>query len=93
MSIVRRTDALPVASYAGGFVRRVVWPLRKDVRGGHDAFTAAGLRILVISEPAAAPDTPRELLPDAFADNRRFLFFVLQTESGATAADGGNWKG
>jgi len=21
-----------------------------------------------------------------------FLFFVLQTESGATAADGGNWK-
>jgi ubiquinone/menaquinone biosynthesis C-methylase UbiE len=48
-----------------------------------DAFTAAGFRILVISEPAAAPDTPRELLPDKFADNPHFLcflFFVLQAD-------------
>lgn len=48
-----------------------------------DAFTAAGFRILVISEPAAAPDTPRELLSDKFADSRRFLcflFFVLRAE-------------
>ena len=36
-----------------------------------DAFTAAGFRISVISEPAAAPDTPRELFPDEFADGRR----------------------
>jgi SAM-dependent methyltransferase len=46
-----------------------------------DAFTAADFRILVISEPAAATDTPRELLPDKFTDNPRFLcflFFVLQ---------------
>jgi ubiquinone/menaquinone biosynthesis C-methylase UbiE len=46
-----------------------------------DAFTAAGFRITVISEPAVAPDTPRELLPDDIADARRFLcflFFVLQ---------------
>jgi hypothetical protein len=46
-----------------------------------DAFTAAGFRISVISEPAVAPDTPRALLPDDIADNRRFLcflFFVLQ---------------
>jgi hypothetical protein len=38
-------------------------------------------RITAISEPAVAPDTPRELLPDNFADRRRFLcflFFVLQ---------------
>src|SRR5580704_14820582 len=45
-----------------------------------DAFAAAGFRISVISEPAAAPDTPRELLPDEIADRRRFLcflFFVL----------------
>ena len=45
-----------------------------------DAFSAAGFRITVISEPAIAPDTPRELLPDNFADRRRFLgflFFVL----------------
>jgi SAM-dependent methyltransferase len=46
-----------------------------------DAFTAAGFRISVISEPAVAPETPRELLPDDITDSRRFLcflFFVLQ---------------
>jgi hypothetical protein len=32
-----------------------------------DAFTAAGFRISVISEPAVAPGTPRELLPDGAA--------------------------
>jgi ubiquinone/menaquinone biosynthesis C-methylase UbiE len=45
-----------------------------------DAFTAAGFRITVISEPAVAPDTPRDLLPDDIADSRcmlGFLFFVL----------------
>jgi SAM-dependent methyltransferase len=45
-----------------------------------DAFTAAGFRISVISEPGVAADTPRELLPDEFADGQRFLcflFFVL----------------
>jgi SAM-dependent methyltransferase len=45
------------------------------------AFTTAGFRIAVISEPAVASDTPRELLPDDFAGSRRFLcflFFVLQ---------------
>ena len=44
-----------------------------------DAFTAAGFRILVISEPAAGR-YPRELLPDAIADNPRFLYFVLQAD-------------
>jgi SAM-dependent methyltransferase len=45
-----------------------------------DAFTAAGFRIAVISEPAVAPGTPRELLPADLADGQRFLcflFFVL----------------
>jgi SAM-dependent methyltransferase len=45
-----------------------------------DAFTAAGFRIAVISEPPAAPGA-RELFPDDIADSRRFLcflFFVLQ---------------
>jgi hypothetical protein len=45
-----------------------------------DAFTAAGLRISVISEPALAPDTPRELLPGDTALGHGFpgfLFFVL----------------
>jgi hypothetical protein len=48
-----------------------------------DAFTAAGFRITVISEPAVAPNTPRELLSDEIADRRRFLcflFFVLQAD-------------
>jgi SAM-dependent methyltransferase len=46
-----------------------------------DAFTAAGFRIAVISEPPVAPDTPRELLPPSVADRQwipGFLFFVLQ---------------
>ena len=45
-----------------------------------DAFTAAGFRITVISEPPVAPDTPRELLPLNVADRQWipcFLFFVL----------------
>jgi ubiquinone/menaquinone biosynthesis C-methylase UbiE len=45
-----------------------------------DAFTAAGFRIAVISEPAPAP-AARELFPDEIAALPRFLcfvFFVLQ---------------
>ena len=46
-----------------------------------DAFTAAGFRIAVISEPPAAPDTPLELLPPEFEGRKTFLaflFFVLE---------------
>lgn len=46
-----------------------------------DAFTTAGFRVAVISEPGVAPDTPRELLTDDTAERRRFLcflFFVLE---------------
>jgi SAM-dependent methyltransferase len=45
-----------------------------------DAFTAAGFRISAVHEPAVAPDTPAELLPDNLGAGRRFLgflFFVL----------------
>jgi SAM-dependent methyltransferase len=47
-----------------------------------DAFTTAGFRITVISEPTPAPNT-REHFPDVFADPSRtaflcFLFFVLE---------------
>jgi SAM-dependent methyltransferase len=45
-----------------------------------DAFTAAGFRIAVISEPEPAP-AARELFPDEIAARPRFLgflFFVLQ---------------
>jgi hypothetical protein len=49
-----------------------------------DAFTAAGFRTAVISEPPPAPDTPpRDLLPDFLADKPSgsflsFIFFVLE---------------
>jgi len=48
-----------------------------------DAFTAAGFRISVISEPPLAPDTPRELIPAEIADRPAvlsFLFVVLQAD-------------
>jgi ubiquinone/menaquinone biosynthesis C-methylase UbiE len=48
-----------------------------------DAFTAAGFRISVLSEPDPAPEA-RELFPDEFADIPSsfmcFLFFVLQAD-------------
>jgi SAM-dependent methyltransferase len=48
-----------------------------------DAFTAAGFRIAVISEPPPAPGA-RELFPEILADIPSaflcFLFFVLQTD-------------
>jgi SAM-dependent methyltransferase len=51
-----------------------------------DAFTEAGFRIISISEPPPALDTPRELLPDFLQDKPPgaaflcFMFFVLQAE-------------
>jgi len=46
-----------------------------------DAFTEAGFRISVISEPPFAADTPRDLLPPDMRDRTAFLcflFFVLE---------------
>jgi ubiquinone/menaquinone biosynthesis C-methylase UbiE len=46
-----------------------------------DAFTEAGFRIAVISEPPFSPDTPPELLPPDLGDRTAFicfLFFVLE---------------
>jgi hypothetical protein len=46
------------------------------------AFTAAGFRISVISEPDPVPEA-RELFPDAFVGRTSFLcflFFVLHAE-------------
>jgi SAM-dependent methyltransferase len=42
-----------------------------------DAFTAAGFRLSVLSEPPAAPDTPRELFPPHLGDRTAFLCFVF----------------
>ena len=46
------------------------------------AFTAAGFRIAVISEPDPAPGTPLELFPRPFGPNRFLCFpvFVLDAE-------------
>jgi SAM-dependent methyltransferase len=46
-----------------------------------DAFTEAGFRIAVISEPPFSPDTPRDLLPPDIGGRTAFicfLFFVLE---------------
>ena len=46
-----------------------------------DAFTRAGFKISVISEPPFSPETPRELLPPDLGDRTAFLcflFFVLE---------------
>jgi ubiquinone/menaquinone biosynthesis C-methylase UbiE len=46
-----------------------------------DAFTEAGFRISVISEPPYRPDTPPELLPPGLGDRKAFLcflYFVLE---------------
>jgi SAM-dependent methyltransferase len=48
-----------------------------------DAFTDAGFRLSVISEPPVSPETPRELLPAQLADRTAFLcfiFFVLEAD-------------
>jgi SAM-dependent methyltransferase len=47
-----------------------------------DAFTGAGFRIEVVSEPPWVPDTPPELLPADLGDRTAFicfLFFVLES--------------
>lgn len=42
-----------------------------------DAFTEAGFRIAVISEPPFSPDTPRELLPPDLGDRTAFICFIF----------------
>lgn len=42
-----------------------------------DAFTEAGFRIAVISEPPFLPDTPRELLPPEIGDRTAFICFIF----------------
>lgn len=42
-----------------------------------DAFTEAGFRIAVISEPPVWPDAPRELLPPDLGDRTAFICFIF----------------
>lgn len=67
------------AEHAGRTVVYTNW--HRPLQGMSDAFTAAGFRIAVISEPPIAADTPAALLPPGMEHRRRFvsfLFFVLE---------------
>ncbi|WP_432186320.1 class I SAM-dependent methyltransferase [Streptomyces sp. Tue6028] len=63
---------------------------RKPLHAMTDAFTAAGFRLSVISEPQPDP-AARELFPDGFHDlstRTTFLFFVVEVAPSAAGADG-----
>jgi SAM-dependent methyltransferase len=62
---------------------------RKPLHAMTDAFTTAGFRIAVISEPQPDP-AARELFPDDFHDLSTkvcFLFFVIEVPLSAAASD------
>ena len=61
--------------------RAVLTYWHRPLHAMSDAFTRAGFRISVISEPPFSPDTPRELLPPDLGDRTAFIcfiFFVLE---------------
>jgi ubiquinone/menaquinone biosynthesis C-methylase UbiE len=61
--------------------RAVLTYWHRPLHAMSDAFTRAGFRIAVISEPPFSPDTPRELLPPDLGDRAAFIcfiFFVLE---------------
>lgn len=64
----------------GGTAHLTFW--HRPLHAMTEAFTAAGFRIEVISEPPVAPDTPEEFSEELarFTDRRflSFLFFVLR---------------
>jgi SAM-dependent methyltransferase len=79
-----RPDYFATTSYTfkwkfnGQSVRMRLW--RKPLHAMTDAFTTAGFRLSVISEPQPDP-AARELFPDAFHDlstKTTFLFFVVE---------------
>ena len=63
---------------------------RRPLHAMTDAFTTAGFRLRVLSEPQ--PDSAaRDLFPDGFQDlstSPNFLFFVVEVPPSATGADG-----
>ncbi len=67
--------------YTFGDQRAVLTYWHRPLHAMADAFTEAGFRIAVISEPPFAADTPRELLPPGLGDRTAFIcfiFFVLE---------------
>lgn len=67
------------AEHAGRTVIYTNW--HRPLQAMSDAFTAAGFRISVISEPPIAADTPSEAIPEHMKHVTRFIsfiFFVLE---------------
>ena len=67
------------AEHAGRTVTYTIW--HRPLQAMSDAFTAAGFRISVISEPPIAADTPRELIPSHLQHmaHPRFISFIFFT--------------
>ena len=66
-------------TFDGQTVHLTFW--HRPLHAMTDAFTRAGFKISVISEPPFAPETPRDLLPPDLGDRTAFLcflFFVLE---------------
>lgn len=42
-----------------------------------DAFTTAGFRVAIVSEPPMSPDTPKDLLPAELGNRTSFLSFIF----------------
>ncbi|MFF0343148.1 class I SAM-dependent methyltransferase [Kribbella sp. NPDC004875] len=67
------------AEHAGHTVTYTIW--HRPLQAMSDAFTKAGFRISVISEPPIAEDTPIDLRPQGMEHPARFIsfiFFVLE---------------
>ncbi|MET7294965.1 class I SAM-dependent methyltransferase [Streptomyces griseoloalbus] len=88
-----RPDYFATTSYAfawtfgGQSVPMRLW--RKPLHAMTDAFTTAGFRLSVISEPQPDP-AARELFPDGFHDlstRPTFLFFVVEVPPSAAGSD------
>jgi ubiquinone/menaquinone biosynthesis C-methylase UbiE len=76
------TDFSYDAEHAGRTVVYTNW--HRPLQAMSDAFTAAGFRISVISEPPIDPDTPTEIIPQHLKKLKHpprfisFIFFVLE---------------
>jgi SAM-dependent methyltransferase len=88
-----RPDYFATTSYTfdwtfnGQSVPMRLW--RKPLHAMIDAFTTAGFRLSVVSEPQPDP-AARELFPDGFHDlstKTTFLFFVVEVPPSATGSD------
>jgi SAM-dependent methyltransferase len=62
--------------YTFGEQRAVLTFWHRPLHAMTDAFTQAGFRIAVVSEPPFSPDTPRELLPPDIGDRTAFICFI-----------------